>query len=72
MSIYVIKQFRKNDIDFWCSGGSNAGYFHNFEDAKIRVENNSLPSKIKLRGDLIEHKRENTRVLFKQFRKYNV
>jgi len=40
--IYVIKQFRKEDIGFMKSNGSNAGYFNNFEDAKLRVENNSL------------------------------
>ena len=40
--IYVIKQFRKEDIGFMKYNGSNAGYFNNFEDARYRVENNSL------------------------------
>jgi len=41
--IYVIKQFRKKDInELWSCGGSNAGYFLDFEEAKKRVENNSL------------------------------
>ena len=40
--IYVIKQFRQEDINFMQTSGSNAGYFNNFEDAKLRVEKNSL------------------------------
>ena len=40
--IYVLKQFREEDIGFMKSNGSNAGYFLDFEDARYRVENNSL------------------------------